>query len=267
VSEPLIVVDNLHRHYEVGGEVVRALDGVSFTIPRGEFVAIVGQSGSGKSTLMNLLGCLDTPTSGLYRLNGADVQGLADDQLADLRNKEIGFVFQTFQLLGRATALANVELPLVYRGVPKRQRRAQASVFTDTREDAVVVPIQAVTVRPEKELKPGGAPSNEGSLPQPAVAPGKKPKRDPMQKVVFVVQDGVAKIRAVETGLASDTEIEIVSGLAESEKVVEGPYRVLSRDLADGKRVAEQGANGKGKDKGKDGKDGAAKTEQAEKKG
>ena len=126
MSEPLIVVDNLHRHYEVGGEVVRALDGVSFTIPRGEFVAIVGQSGSGKSTLMNLLGCLDTPTSGLYRLNGADVQGLADDQLADLRNKEIGFVFQTFQLLGRATALANVELPLVYRGVPKRQRRAQA---------------------------------------------------------------------------------------------------------------------------------------------
>ena len=126
MSEPLIVVENLHRHYEVGGEVVRALDGVSFTIPRGEFVAIVGQSGSGKSTLMNLLGCLDTPTSGLYRLNGADVQGLADDQLADLRNKEIGFVFQTFQLLGRATALANVELPLVYRGVPKRQRRAQA---------------------------------------------------------------------------------------------------------------------------------------------
>jgi putative ABC transport system ATP-binding protein len=89
-------------------------------------VAIVGQSGSGKSTLMNLVGCLDTPTSGTYRLNGADVQGLADDQLADLRNKEIGFIFQTFQLLPRASALANVELPLVYRGIPKRQRRAQA---------------------------------------------------------------------------------------------------------------------------------------------
>jgi len=123
VSEPLIVVEDLHRHYEVGGEVVRALDGVSFTIPRGEWVAIVGQSGSGKSTLMNLLGCLDTPTSGLYRLNGSDVQGMKDDELADLRNREIGFVFQTFQLLGRATALANVELPLVYRGVPKRERR------------------------------------------------------------------------------------------------------------------------------------------------
>jgi len=123
VSEPLIVVEDLHRHYEVGGEVVRALDGVSFTIPRGEWVAIVGQSGSGKSTLMNLLGCLDTPTSGLYRLNGSDVQGMKDDELADLRNREIGFVFQTFQLLGRASALANVELPLVYRGIPKRDRR------------------------------------------------------------------------------------------------------------------------------------------------
>jgi putative ABC transport system ATP-binding protein len=126
VAEPLIVIEDLHRHYEVGGEVVRALDGVSFHIARGEFVAIVGQSGSGKSTLMNLIGCLDTPTSGVYRLNGADVEGLTDDQLADLRNKEIGFVFQTFQLLPRATALANVELPLVYRGVPRRERRARA---------------------------------------------------------------------------------------------------------------------------------------------
>jgi putative ABC transport system ATP-binding protein len=126
VAEPLIVVDALHRHYVVGGEEVRALDGVSFTIERGEFVAIVGQSGSGKSTLMNLLGCLDTPTSGTYRLNGADVQDLADDALADLRNKEIGFVFQTFQLLPRATALANVELPLVYRGLSRRERRARA---------------------------------------------------------------------------------------------------------------------------------------------
>jgi len=127
VSEPLIVaVEDLHRHYEVGGEVVRALDGVSFSIARGEFVAIIGQSGSGKSTLMNLLGCLDTPTSGTYRLNGADVQGLTDDRLADLRNKEIGFVFQTFQLLPRASALANVELPLVYRGLPRKARRAQA---------------------------------------------------------------------------------------------------------------------------------------------
>jgi putative ABC transport system ATP-binding protein len=126
VAEPLIDIRDLHRHYVVGGETVHALDGVSFAIARGEFVAIVGQSGSGKSTLMNLVGCLDTPTSGSYRLAGADVQGLSDDALADLRNKEIGFVFQTFQLLPRASAVANVELPLVYRGLPRRERRARA---------------------------------------------------------------------------------------------------------------------------------------------
>ncbi|MFT3913027.1 MAG: efflux RND transporter periplasmic adaptor subunit [Anaeromyxobacteraceae bacterium] len=129
---------------------------------------------------------------------------------------------------------------------------AQASVFTDTRDDAIVVPIQAVTVRPEKDLKPGGAPGQEQPPPQPeGSANAKKVKRDPMQKVVFVVKDGVAKIRKVETGLASDTEIEIVSGLAEGEKVVEGPYRVLSRELEDGKRVAEQDQAKKGDDKAK----------------
>ncbi|HET7823795.1 MAG TPA: ABC transporter ATP-binding protein [Anaeromyxobacter sp.] len=126
MAGPLIEIEDLRRHYVVGGEVVHALDGVSFSIQRGEWVAIVGQSGSGKSTLMNLVGCLDTPTSGTYRLAGADVQGLHDDALADLRNREIGFVFQTFQLLPRASALANVELPLVYRGVSRRERRARA---------------------------------------------------------------------------------------------------------------------------------------------
>ena len=126
MTEPLISIDRLARHYSVGGETVRALDGVSFDIQAGEWVAIVGQSGSGKSTLMNLLGCLDTATSGTYRLNGADVETLSDDALADLRNKEIGFVFQTFQLLPRASALANVELPLIYRGVSRKERRATA---------------------------------------------------------------------------------------------------------------------------------------------
>ena len=126
MGEPLISIDRLARHYSVGGETVRALDGVSFDIQAGEWVAVVGQSGSGKSTLMNLLGCLDTATSGSYRLNGADVETLSDDQLADLRNREIGFIFQTFQLLPRASALANVELPLVYRGVSRKERRAMA---------------------------------------------------------------------------------------------------------------------------------------------
>jgi putative ABC transport system ATP-binding protein len=125
-EQPLLEAQHLTRLYTVGGEEVRALDGVSFSVRRGEWVAIMGQSGSGKSTLMNILGCLDTPTSGRYRIRGQDVAGLSDDALADLRNREIGFVFQTFQLLPRSTALANVELPLVYRGVPRRERRQRA---------------------------------------------------------------------------------------------------------------------------------------------
>jgi len=123
---PLISVENLSRVYTVGEEEVRALDGVSFDVRRGEWVAVVGQSGSGKSTLMNLIGALDTASGGSYRINGKDVEHLTDDQLADLRNNEIGFVFQTFQLLSRSTALANVELPLVYRGIPRKERREKA---------------------------------------------------------------------------------------------------------------------------------------------
>ena len=122
----LLSLDGITRLYQVGSEEVRALDGVSFDVQRGEWLAVVGQSGSGKSTLMNIIGCLDTPSGGVYRVNGQDVRGLADDALADLRNREIGFVFQTFQLLPRSTALANVELPLVYRGLPRRERRFRA---------------------------------------------------------------------------------------------------------------------------------------------
>src|SRR5690242_4177616 len=122
----LISVEGITRHYKVGGETVKALQGVSFGVEKGEWVAIVGQSGSGKSTLMNVLGCLDTPTSGRYTLNGHDVQRMDDDALATVRNREIGFIFQTFQLLPRETALANVELPLVYRGMKPRERRERA---------------------------------------------------------------------------------------------------------------------------------------------
>ena len=122
----LIELTDIHREYTVGGELVRALDGVTIGIERGEWVAIIGQSGSGKSTLMNVIGCLDTPTRGSYQLNGKDVSHMDDDELAGIRNAEIGFIFQNFQLLPRETALANVELPLVYRGVGAKERRAKA---------------------------------------------------------------------------------------------------------------------------------------------
>ncbi|HZI10597.1 MAG TPA: ABC transporter ATP-binding protein [Myxococcus sp.] len=127
----LIQVENITRVFHVGGEEVRALRGVTFGISRGEWVAIIGQSGSGKSTMMNVLGCLDTPTSGRYMLNGKDVSRMSDDELAVIRNVEIGFIFQTFQLLPRETALANVELPLVYRGMPARERRERARAALD----------------------------------------------------------------------------------------------------------------------------------------
>jgi putative ABC transport system ATP-binding protein len=123
----VILTHHLTRDYDMGGEVVRALRGVDIQIRRNEFVAIMGPSGSGKSTLMNLVGCLDTPTTGEYWLNGQKVSDLSDDQLARIRNKEIGFVFQTFNLLPRADSLHNVELPLIYAGLDAKTRRAQAA--------------------------------------------------------------------------------------------------------------------------------------------
>ena len=122
----LIEIRDLVKVYEMGDVQVRALDGVSFTVETGEFVAIMGPSGSGKSTLMNLIGCLDTPSSGTYRLNDNEVSRLDDDELARIRNREIGFVFQTFNLLSRASALENVEVPLVYAGVPRQERHRRA---------------------------------------------------------------------------------------------------------------------------------------------
>jgi putative ABC transport system ATP-binding protein len=122
----IIVTRGLKREYDMGGEVVRALRGVDLAIRRNEYVAIMGPSGSGKSTLMNLIGCLDTPNDGEYWLNGVLVSDMKDDELARVRNKEIGFVFQTFNLLPRATALHNVELPLVYAGVSSEERKRRA---------------------------------------------------------------------------------------------------------------------------------------------
>jgi putative ABC transport system ATP-binding protein len=126
-KDAVIVTRNLQRDYDMGGEIVHALRGVDLAIRKNEFVAIMGASGSGKSTLMNLIGCLDSPTAGEYWLNGHRVSELGDDELARIRNKEIGFVFQTFNLLPRATALNNVELPLVYAGLGSRERRQMAT--------------------------------------------------------------------------------------------------------------------------------------------
>lgn len=123
MSEPLIQIENVCKSYDMGAEVVHALRGVNLKITRGEYVAIMGPSGSGKSTLMNILGCLDTPTSGTFILNGKAVSQMDDNELADIRNQEIGFVFQTFNLLPRSSSLHNVELPLIYAGVDAEERR------------------------------------------------------------------------------------------------------------------------------------------------
>ena len=126
MAADMIEMEGITKTYDMGPTQVHALSGVDVAIGRNEYVAIMGPSGSGKSTLMNIIGCLDVPTAGLYRLNGQLVSEMDDDQLADIRNQEIGFVFQTFHLLARSDALKNVELPLVYGGVPPRQRRERA---------------------------------------------------------------------------------------------------------------------------------------------
>jgi len=131
MKQEVIRLVDIKRNFKVGTEIVRALQGISLTIEKNEFVALMGPSGSGKSTLMNLLGCLDTPTSGEYWLNGKDVSKMDDNSLAEIRNKEIGFVFQTFNLLPRSTALENVMLPLIYAGFNKAKRLERAKAVVE----------------------------------------------------------------------------------------------------------------------------------------
>jgi putative ABC transport system ATP-binding protein len=128
-NDDIVVMDDIRKVYDTGKVKVEALKGVTFTIKKGEFVAIVGPSGSGKSTLMNLLGCLDTPTTGTYRLAGEAVAGLTRDQLADVRNRRVGFVFQAFNLLPQISALENVEMPMLFGGVPPKERRERAAAM------------------------------------------------------------------------------------------------------------------------------------------
>ena len=171
----MIEIEALSRHYQMGPTTVKAIDGVSLFVDKGEFVSIIGPSGSGKSTLMNIIGCLDSPTAGEYRLSGEPVAHLSKDQLAEIRNRHIGFVFQTFNLVPRVTAVENVELPLIYAGIPPRERRERAMeilkrVKLDGREHHVpnelsggqrqrVAIARALAVRPEVLLadEPTGA--------------------------------------------------------------------------------------------------------------
>jgi putative ABC transport system ATP-binding protein len=128
MTKEVLKLEDISRHYKVGSEIVKALKSITLTVNRNEFVALMGPSGSGKSTLMNTIGCLDTPTGGRYFLNGVDVSKMTDSQLAEIRNKEIGFIFQTFNLLPRSTALENVMLPLIYAGKSKRERIEMAEL-------------------------------------------------------------------------------------------------------------------------------------------
>jgi putative ABC transport system ATP-binding protein len=127
MSDPIIHAKKITKHYKVGSTIVRALDGLDLDIEKGSYIALMGPSGSGKSTLMNILGCLDTPSSGKYFLNNKDVSDMDDDSLASIRNKEIGFIFQTFNLLPRYTALENVALPMIYAGITKKDRVSRAT--------------------------------------------------------------------------------------------------------------------------------------------
>ena len=142
VVDYLISVRDIVKVYDMGAVKVRALRGVSFDIPRGSFTSIMGPSGSGKTTLMHIIGCLSRPTTGTYRLGGDEVSDLRDDALAELRNREIGFVFQTFNLLPRATAQANVELPLLYDGISKRDRQRRGKLWSPSGSDIALTIVQ-----------------------------------------------------------------------------------------------------------------------------
>ncbi len=209
--EALISMRNIWKTYQMGVEELHALRGVSFEVQKGEYLAIIGPSGSGKSTLMNLIGCLDSPSKGQYWINGNLVSAMTDDELASIRNKEIGFVFQTFNLLARATAV----------------------ITTKTAENVVSVPIQAVI-----EKKPDAAisPSLSGDSIATVAANADKPKTI---KGVFVLDGNKAKFVEVQTGITGESDIQITSGLSEGQEVITGPSRILNT-LKEGAIVKRQ---------------------------
>ena len=206
---------DLWKTYVMGDQEINAVSGVDLEIRRGEYLAIMGPSGSGKSTLMNLIGCLDSPTKGEYYINGNLVSEMDDDELARIRNKEIGFVFQTFNLLPRATALHNVELPLIYAGVPAQERIERAKqalriVDLEARmyhkpNDCLLYTSQRGDLEPEK---PGGKVVQANATPDPVK---EKAKKEELQGV-FIVKTGGAEFREVKTGITGTTDIEVVSG-------------------------------------------------------
>ncbi len=245
-EKSVIFTQELWKTYDMGSEQVHALRGVSISIERGEYVAIMGPSGSGKSTLMNLIGCLDSPSKGRYWLNRQDVSELDDDELARIRNKEIGFVFQTFKgrvseigdnAMVRSTGVATTQTTagsqeakdfkvVVTLDTPPQNLRPGLSTTAKittatTRADTLTIPIQAVTVRQKGDLKE----KPKDTRPDPMAKPSPEDKEE--VQGVFVIRGKNAQFVPVKTGVTGTTDIEVKEGLSANDEIVTGSYKIL----------------------------------------